>query len=53
MVSDIWPRQDFQGQGHNNKVKGHVAHLNPFYNVPIKYQCPTPYSVRDIFQMKF
>ena len=43
-VSEIEPGQDFQTQGHHNKVKGHikvtfdVAHLHSPTNVPIKYQ---------------
>ena len=54
-VSEIWPRQDFKGQGQNSKVKGEiktyhdVAHLRPLTNIHSNfhttYQLPTPYSV--------
>ena len=49
-VSEIWPRQDFQTQGHYGKIKGQiksdhdVAHLHLLTNVPTKYQLPTPYD---------
>ena len=63
MVSEIYPRQDFIGQGHYGKVKGKVkvksrsrhdvAHLHPLTNVPTKYKLPTPYGFRDIAQTGF
>ena len=47
-------QQDFKGQGHYDKVKGHdVAYLHPLTNVPTKYQLPTPYGFRDIAQTRF
>ena len=57
MVSEIYPGQDFIGQGHYGKVKsrsGHdVAHLHRLTNVPTKYQLPTPYGCRDIARTRF
>ena len=57
MVSEIYPGQDFIGQGHYGKVKSRshhdVAHLHPLTNVPTKYQLPTPYGFRDIAQTIF
>ena len=56
-VSEIYPGQDFIGQGHCSKVKSRshhdVAHLHPLTNVPTKYQLPTPYSFRDIARTRF
>ena len=56
-VSEIYPGQDFQTQGHYGKVKSRshhdVAHLHPLTNVPTKYQLPTPYSFRDIAWTRF
>ena len=50
-------QQDFNGQGHYDKVKSrshhHVAYLQPLTNVPTKYQLPTPYSFQDIAQTRF
>ena len=40
-------QQDFIGQGHYDKVKGHAAHLQPLTNVP------TPHSFRDIALTRF
>ena len=44
----IYPIQDFQNQGHSDKVKGKfdhdVAHLHPLTNVPSKYQHSAPYG---------
>ena len=53
-VPEIWPGQDFIGQGltARSKVKSRsnydIAHLHPLTNVPTKYQLPSPYSFRDI-----
>ena len=51
-VSELWPGQDFIGQGHYGKVKSRsdhdIAHLDPLTNVPTKYYFPTPYSFQDI-----
>ena len=56
-VSEIWPGQDFIGQGHYSKVKSRshhdVAHLHPLTNVPTKNQLPTPYSFPNIAQTRF
>ena len=56
-VSEIYPEQDFIGQGHYGKVKSRsdhdVAHLHPLTNVPTKYQLPTPYGFRDIARTRF
>ena len=58
-VSEIWPGQNFIGQGHYGKVKGQirshhdVAHLQPLTNVPTKHQPPTPYGLQDIAQTRF
>ena len=58
-VSEIWPGQDFTGQGHNDKFKGQsrsdydIAHQDPPTNVPTKCQLPTPYPFRDIAQTRF
>ena len=57
MVAEIYPRQDFIGQGHYGKVKSRsdhdAAHLHPLTNVPTKYQLPTPYGFQDIAQTRF
>ena len=57
MLSEIYPRQDFIGQGHYGKVKSRsqhdVAHLQAPTNVPNKYQLPTPYGFRDIARTRF
>ena len=56
-VSEIYPGQDFIGQGHYGKVESRshhdIAHLQPPTNVPTKYQLPTPYGFRDIAQARF
>ena len=56
-VSEIWPGQDFIGQGNYGKVKSrshhNIAHLHLQTNVPTKYQLPTPYGFRDIAQTRF
>ena len=58
-VSEIYPEQDFIGQGHYGKVKvksrSHhdVAHLHPLTNIPTKYQLPTPYGFQDIARTRF
>ena len=56
-VSEIWPRQDFLGQGHYDQVKlrSHydVAHLHLLTNVPTKYQLTTPYRFQDIARTNF
>ena len=56
-VSEIYPGQDFIGQGHYSKVKSRshydVVHLQPPDNVPTKYELLTPYGFRDIAQTKF
>ena len=56
-VSEIWPGQDFIGQGHYSKVKSRsdhdVAHLHPLTNAPTKYLLPTPYGFRDIARTRF
>ena len=48
MVSEIYPGQDFIGQGHYGKLKSRsyhdIAHLQPLANVPTKYQLPTTYG---------
>ena len=57
MVTEIWPGQDFIGQGHYGKVKSRshhdAAHLQPLTNVPTKYQLPTPYGCRDTAGRRF
>ena len=55
MVSDIYPRQDFIGQGHYGKVKSRsqILHLHTLANVPTQYQLPTPYGCRDIARTRF
>ena len=56
-VSEIYPGQDFIGQGQYSKVKSmsrhDIAHLHPLTNVPTKYQLPPPYSFRDIARTRF
>ena len=56
-VSEIWPGQDFIGQGHYGKVKSRshhdIAHLHLLTNVPTKYQLPTLYHFRDIARTRF
>ena len=56
-VSEMWPGQDFIGQGHYGKVKSRshhdAAHLHPLTNVPSKYQLPTPYGFRDTARTRF
>ena len=58
-VSEIYPGEDFIGQGHYCKVKGQVkvrhdvAHLHPLTNVPAKYQLSTPNGFRDIARTRF
>ena len=56
-VSEIYPGQDFIGQGHYGKVKSRshhdVAHLHPLTNVPTNYQLPTPYGFRVIARTIF
>ena len=39
-VSEIYPGQDFTGQGHYGKGQIKV----PLTNVPTKYQLPRPYT---------
>ena len=50
-------QQDFNGQGHYDKVKSRshhdAAHLQPLTNVPTKHQLPTPYGFRDIARRRF
>ena len=50
-------QQDFNGQGHYDKVKSRshhdAAHLQPLTNVPTKHQLPTPYSFRDIARTRY
>ena len=57
MVSKIWPREDFIGQGYYSKVKSRsdhdAAHLHPLTNVPTKYQLPTPYGFCDTARTNF
>ena len=54
---EIWPGQDFIGQGHYGKVKSRshhdVAHLHPLTNDPTMYQLPTPYDFRDMARTRF
>ena len=56
-VSEIYPGQDFIGEGHYGKVKSRshhdVAHLQPLTNGHTKYQLPTPYGFRDIAWTRF
>ena len=56
-VSEIYPGQDFIGQGHYGKVKSRppydIAHLHLLTNVPTKYQLPPPYGFRDIARTRF
>ena len=47
MVSEIWPGQDFIGQGHYGNVKGHIKVS------PTKYQLPKPCGFRDTGQINF
>ena len=49
IVSDIYPGQEFKGQGYYSKdkseIKCHTITLHkciPITNVPTKYQIPTP-----------
>ena len=57
-VSEIWPRQDFIGQGHYDTAKGQVK-VTPWHtptlpkNVPTRYQLLTPYGFRDIAWTRF
>ena len=56
-VSKIWPRQNFKGRGHYNKVKSRShyvgAYLQPLTNVSIRCQLPTPYGFLDIARTGF
>ena len=59
MVSEIYPGQDFQTQGHHSKVKVQtrsdhdIAHLHLLTNFPTKYQLPTPYSFWNRARRRF
>ena len=57
MVSEIYSRQDFIGQGHYGKVKSRshhdILHLHTLANVPTQYQLPTHYGFQDIPQTRF
>ena len=56
-VSEIYPGQDFIGQGHYGWVKSRsrhdAAHLHPLTNIPTKYQLLTPYGFQDIARTRF
>ena len=50
-------QQDFNGQGHYDKVKSRshhdATHIQPLTNVPTTHQLPTPYGFRDIARTRF
>ena len=63
MVSEIWPGQDFKGQGKfkdamaRSKVRSRshqdVAHLQFLINVTTKYQPSIPYKIQERAQIRF
>ena len=56
-VSEIYPGQNFVGQGHYSKVKSRshhdIVHLQTLTNVPTKYQLLTPCVFQDISRTRF
>ena len=51
MVSEIWPRQDFQTQGHYGKAKGQIK-VTPWHCTPTPpNQCP--YEVSTSYTLWF
>ena len=50
MVSDILPKQDYEDQGYNEKVK---CKLTSQYCTPTKCQFPIPHCFQDIISTRF